>query len=282
LVITQEPDSNTTGHTVSPITVSVQDAFGNLVANDSSSVSIALSGSDSSALLGTATVNAVSGVATFSGLTINAGGDFTLTVSDSGLTSDTTTTVTAPAWTTVLAGTPLSLASMDASQSTSQIFTVSVISGPAGATISGVTKLRAKHGVVNFKNLRLKTAGQYTLQVSDADGTMTTQTIVVAPSLPNRLKFVQQPTVTNGMISAIVEVTDAYGNVVSDNDSPITLHLGPYEAWRGSKLGGQYTVNGVNGVAIFSNITARLSGLYRLFATASHTKPTSSTIFKVA
>jgi hypothetical protein len=73
------------------VKLSVLDAFGNLVTNASSSVSLALAANPSGGTLGgTATVAAVNGVATFSDLAINrAGTGYKLTATSGTLTSAT-------------------------------------------------------------------------------------------------------------------------------------------------------------------------------------------------
>ena len=66
------------------VTVQVEDSLGNVVASDSSSVTIAIGNNPSGGTLsGTRTVTAVNGVATFSNLSINTiGSGYTLVASD--------------------------------------------------------------------------------------------------------------------------------------------------------------------------------------------------------
>ena len=73
------------------MTVYVEDASGNLVTSDNSSVTVAIGpGSTGSGTLnGLKTVAAVNGVATFSNLSVSAAGAYTLQATDSGLTSAT-------------------------------------------------------------------------------------------------------------------------------------------------------------------------------------------------
>jgi hypothetical protein len=75
--------------------VNVQDASGNTVTTSNAAVTLAITrgtGTHNAALSGTATVNAVNGVATFSGLSINlVGNGYTLTATSTGLTSATGT-----------------------------------------------------------------------------------------------------------------------------------------------------------------------------------------------
>ena len=80
------------GAAISPaVQVSVEDANGNVVTSDNSSVTIAIGANPGNGTLsGTLTVAAVNGVATFNGLSINkAGTGYTLTATDGSLTAAT-------------------------------------------------------------------------------------------------------------------------------------------------------------------------------------------------
>jgi hypothetical protein len=80
----------TTAGTAFGVTVLAQDAFGNTVPAYGSGVSLALNASNGATLGGTTLVNAVNGVATFTGLSITkAGTGYTITASASSLTSAT-------------------------------------------------------------------------------------------------------------------------------------------------------------------------------------------------
>ena len=92
LVFAQQPANTAAGASITPaVTVKVEDANGDLVNTSTASVTIAIGTNPSSGTLsGTLTVNASGGVATFSGLSINnAGTNYALTASSSGLTSAT-------------------------------------------------------------------------------------------------------------------------------------------------------------------------------------------------
>jgi hypothetical protein len=69
------------------------------------------------------------------------------------------------------------------------------------------------------------------------------------------------------MSPVIVEVVDAFGNVVTgDNSDSITLSIGNNPA--GGTLSGTLTVTVVNGVATFSDLSIDLAGAgYTLHAT---------------
>src|SRR5579872_1246394 len=92
LVFTTQPGSTAAGSQMSSIAVSIEDANGNVVTSDTDMIAIAIGTNPSAGTLsGTATVAAVAGVATFSGLSINsAGKGYTLRATDA-----TTATITA-------------------------------------------------------------------------------------------------------------------------------------------------------------------------------------------
>ena len=95
LAFLQPPTNNVAGVAISPaVTVQVQDLGGNLVADSTASIAMAIGTNPGAATLsGTTPVDAVAGVATFSDLSINkAGNGYTLVASSSGLTSGTSAT----------------------------------------------------------------------------------------------------------------------------------------------------------------------------------------------
>ena len=96
LAFRTEP-SATAGEAISPaIKVEIVDAFGNVVTTTTDAVTIAIGTNPAGGTLsGTATVNAVAGVASFSDLTIGkAGSGYTLAASASGLSSATSSAFT--------------------------------------------------------------------------------------------------------------------------------------------------------------------------------------------
>lgn len=86
LVFTTQPGNGTAGSPVSrqPV-VTVEDAYGNTVATDNDQITVTLSANEYSDGSTSATVGAVDGIATFSGLQVDALGSYTLTASDGSL-----------------------------------------------------------------------------------------------------------------------------------------------------------------------------------------------------
>jgi uncharacterized delta-60 repeat protein len=114
LVITQQPPASVVVNGAFGLVVAVEDTYGNVVTSASNNVKVALDNNPKGAKLGgTLTVAASSGVATFSGLTINkVGTGYTLQLTTSGLTSAVTNAinVTNSASGSVLSATTLAVA----------------------------------------------------------------------------------------------------------------------------------------------------------------------------
>src|SRR6185437_458880 len=84
------------------LTVSVEDASGNVVTGDTSSVTLTIAAGPSGATLGNATVAAVNGVATFNSVYFDTPGTYTLIASDgslmSGMSADLNVNASAPSY----------------------------------------------------------------------------------------------------------------------------------------------------------------------------------------
>ncbi len=77
----------------------------------------------------------------------------------------------------------------------------------------------------------------------------------------------------------MVTLKDASGNIATAYNGPVTLALGPGFS---ATLGGTTSVNAVNGVATFTNLSISESGAgYTLVATAGSLPPTTSTPFTI-
>ena len=160
--------------------VRVTDLEGNLVTSTSPSVTISITsgtGTSGATLLGTTTVSAVDGVATFSDLQINtAGSDYTLTVSSSGLTSLVSSAfdiAVGSASTLVVATNPSESAANDVLSTqpvvhiaddygniiTAATGTVSVAIVSGLGTLTGTASVTAISGVATFTDLGIDTKG---------------------------------------------------------------------------------------------------------------------------
>ena len=302
LAFLQQPGTTAAGAAISPaITVQVLDAFGNLTA-DTSAVTLGIGTNPSGGTLsGTATVNAVAGVATFSTLSIDkAGVGYTLAASDGALAgassnaftivpaaaaslafgtqpSDTTAgNAIAPAVTVQLFDAFGNLASND---NASQV-SVGVASGPG--TLSGGSAVSVVNGIATFPNLVLTSAGLYQLSAnSGVLPTATSSNFTVNPASGNALVFIAQPSNTVAGASILppvqVQLQDQFGNALNDSGIVVTLSAnGP----GGIVSGG--TTNTLAGIATFSGITIDVAGNYSLSANSTGYTQANSNAFTIA
>ena len=186
LVVTTQPPANVTAGTAFGLTVTVEDRSGAVDASFSGTVTLTLATNPSGATLGgTLSVPVRSGVAAFTGLTLdNVGTGYTLQVSSSGLTSLTTSAFNvtpaaasqlvltqSPATAAVGAEFALVVAAEDQFGNLATTFggsvAVALLNNPSGTTLGGTRTVTAQGGVATFAGLTLSTVGTgYTLQVS--------------------------------------------------------------------------------------------------------------------
>src|SRR5215472_13763942 len=284
LVFTTQPANGSAGTPLANVVVQVQDASGNVVTGSTASITIS---STPAGVGGTTTVAAVNGVATFSNLVFTTAGSYTLTAASTGLTSATSSafTIGAGAATKLVfttqpangsAGTPLANVVVQVQDASGNVVTgssasITITSTPAG--VGGTTTVAAVNGVATFSNLVFTTAGSYTLTAASTGLTSATSSaFTIGAGAATKLVFTTQP--ANGsagtpLVSVVVQVQDASGNVVTGSNALITISSTP------AGVGGTTTVAAVNGVATFSNLVFTAAGSYTL--TAASTGLTSAT-----
>ncbi|MGD0387444.1 MAG: hypothetical protein ABSC42_00700 [Tepidisphaeraceae bacterium] len=300
VAFTQQPTNVQPGNAISPaVTVSVEDTFGNVITSNSSSVTISLA-SGPGILSGTLTVAAVNGVATFSDLALSATGSYTLNATDGSLTSGTSdgfTVGTATATRVVFVQQPTNVTAGVADSpsivvdvedqfgnlvtSDSSNVALSVASGPG--SLSGTVTVAASSGMATFSNVKLDTAGNYTLTASDGSLTSaTSNSFTVSVAAASKVVYGVQPSnVTAGVAegpSIVVDVEDQFGNIVTTNSSNVTLAVasGP------GSLSGTVTVAASGGIATFSNIILDTAGNYTLTASDGSLTSATSNSFTVS
>ena len=95
LAFQQVPSSGTAGQPLGAIQVAVEDAYGNLITDDTSTVTLSVAtGPGSFAAGSTLSVAAMGGIATFSNVTFNTSGNYTLYASEGLLNGVTSSTIT--------------------------------------------------------------------------------------------------------------------------------------------------------------------------------------------
>ncbi len=241
VAITTQPAGAVSGVplTTQPI-VEVQDAAGNRLTTATDAITVSIATGDG-AIVGTTTVNAVAGVATFSGLRINGAGAHTLRFAATGLTAATSTTLNVTQVAASLAlqqqpsgaasGAPfttqpvvriLDNAGLLVTTGTGATLTVAASIASGSGTLSGTGSVAAVGGVATFPNLALSGIGPHTLRFSTASPALNvvSATISVTPGAPANITAQSPVTQSAAAATAVgsapsVRVTDAAGNAVS-------------------------------------------------------------------
>ncbi len=269
LVFTQQPTSTPFAQVMQPaVTVEIQDANGNLISGSSASVTIAIGTNPAAGTLsGTLTQNASGGVATFGDLQIdNVGTGYTLVVSSTGLTGATSTT-------------------FDITNASYTIDSVLPNSGPAaggtaveingsgfsaGATYTVYFGGAGPVTATRLSNVRLScttpphAAGLVDVVVVEDGARSVTKTdgYTYQAGGPAQLAINQQPTdsIAGAPISPAItiQIEDTDGNFVSTATNAVTVAI--YSNTGGGTLSGTLTINAVNGVATFNDLSIDKAG----------------------
>jgi len=320
MAFTRQPGDAPAGEPITPaVRVTVQDSTGQPATTFNGPVTVGLEANPSdAALLGTAQVNAVNGVATFADLSVDkAGSGYTLRATTSGATGATSDPfdITAPrppppAAThlgfarqpqTTQAGSAITpavkVAALDDAGNLVPAFTgpvtIALDANPAGGTLAGTLSVPAVNGVATFSNLSINLAGNgYTLTASAAGlaGATSAAFNITAPPPPQatQLVFTVQPSKTppGATITPAVEVTavDDLGNRVTSFTGYVTIAKGHDGSLLGNAiLSGTTMVRAVNGVARFDDLSIdQLGNGYTLQVTASGLKSAESAAFNIA
>jgi len=300
LVVTTQPSASSVAATAfaqQPV-VTIQDAQGNTVTSSTAAVTLALT-TGTGTLSGTATVNAVAGVATFSGLSINlTGTDKVLTATATSLTSATTSpafTITAGTATKVAVTTQPSASTVagtafaqqpvvtiqDAQGNTVNVtdnVTVALTTGTG--TLSGTATVAAVAGVATFSGLSINLVGTDKV-LTATSGTLTSATtspaFTITAGTKAKVAFTTQPSASTVAGTAfaqqpVVTIQDAQGNTVSVTDNvTVALTTGT------GTLSGTATVAAVAGVATFSGLKINLTGTDKVLTATSGTLTSATT-----
>ena len=199
----QQPKNAVAGVAIKPaITVQVEDEYDNVLTTVTSNITLTInSGPTGYSTAWVSTVAAKKGLATFSAVSLQLAGAYTLQATygslDATISSDFTITPAAAKQlsivqqppTTATAGTVISPAIqvqiLDAFgnlvTSNHSTVVVKIASGPSKAKLSGTTSVAAVNGVATLSALKLATPGTYTLKLTDGSLTpVTTGTLTIA------------------------------------------------------------------------------------------------------
>ncbi len=253
LAFTTQPPASSQSGAAFGATVTVQDAAGNTVTGDGSTVTLTLSGGAVGATLsGTTSVAAVNGVATFSGLSVDkVGSGYRLNAADGALAGEASSTF-AIVWGTpaaivfttqpaagsdIAAGAtiPLTAHVQDAFGNAvpGDSVTLAIGNNVGGSTLSVTLNpvTTDASGDATFDAVSLNHTGAgYTLVASDGTApSATSHAFNIVPGAPVTLAFTTQPAdVSQGSQLGTIAVTeyDANSNVVtSDNTSSVAFTL---------------------------------------------------------
>ena len=310
LVFTVNPGTTAANATISPpVQVSALDANNNVATGFSSNVTVAIGTNPpgNGILSGTKVVPAVSGVASFSTLSIDrVGTGYTLTGAAAGLTGATSgpfniiNSQVDAAQSSVGASPGTITASSGASQSTITVTArdnggnpVSGVSATISVTGTGNTITPSGAVTTNGSGVATwtlsSTAAEAKTVSAVAGGIPITQTaaVTVNPGLAATLAFTTPPTnttagvaINSGSGGVVVTARDAFGNTATAFGSLLTMVLSANPA--GGVLGGTVTATPAAGVATFGNLRIAKSGAgYQLQASGGALTSPSSNSFTI-
>jgi adhesin/invasin len=286
LKFVQQPSNTAAGATIAPpVTVQLQDSFGNSVATPGVAVTVTLNPVTQRflAIAGTTTQNTnSSGLATFNNLSVAQAGTYQLAATSGTITSAQSNTFIiaagAPASIAAVGGTPQSATISTAFANPLQVLVKDALNNPvsgvvvsfsapstgASATLSAGTATTNASGVASVTATANSLAGSYSVTASAA-GTATFVLTNVAGGT-GRIAFLQQPvsTTAGAIISAVtVKVTDSGGNALSGVIVTLSAQGGT-----GTLQGTVTGTTDVNGTASYNNLKITVAGTYRLQAAA--------------
>jgi hypothetical protein len=308
LVFTQQPSNGVAGASITPaVTVTAKDAQNNTVTSYSTAIGLALGNNPGSGTLtGGAPVTPVSGVATFSGLSINrTGTGYTLVASSGTLNQISTAFNVSPGAANQLvyvqqpsnsvAGSsiapPVQVAIEDALGNILTAATTSITlaignNPPGNGVLTGGGPVSAVNGIATFSTLKIDKPGTgYTLTANGGGlPTRTSASFDISVGSGNKLAFIVDPSnsqVGQPISPAIqVQIQDAGGNPVGGTN-PITLVIGNNPG--SANLLGGGPVSAVNGIATFSNTRLDAAGSgYTLTALSSGLLSANSSSFDIS
>jgi hypothetical protein len=161
--------------------------------------------------------------------------------------------------------------------------TLTIASGPPGATIGGTSTVSARNGFATFTDLTMTAAGSgYVLAASSPTISRdVSASFTITPAIPSGLAFITEPRdVTAGEGQTVaVSAADRFGNRVQQSGIPITLAIA---AGLSGPFNGTLSRTTDAGVATFPNLSLVRAGYgYRLAALATGLSPAASRSFSV-
>ncbi len=306
LAVTQEPPANVTEGADYSVSVAADDPDGYVDGDFSGPITLALGANAGEATLGgNLTVNAVDGIATFTGLTLSqvANGYTLVATSAQGIPSATTNPFNVPAVGTavelvvttqpspsVMAGADFgfavsaedSLGNVDSSFNGEVV--VALANNPTDDMLGGILMATAQNGVAMFTNLTLHDVGTTDTLLATNPGLAPaiTGAIIVTPAAANHLVVSEQPpasVLVGNSFSVQISAEDMFGNVDTSFSGPVTL---AFATNPGTGVLSGATITATNGVATFSTLSINATGSgFRLKAASGTLNTTTTSSFAV-
>jgi hypothetical protein len=292
----QQPNAGADGQPLSPtVTLAVEDALGNVVTTDNSTVTVAVSSGPGN-LGGIESGTTVKGIASFSDLILSNPGTYTLQANDGFLKPGTSMPIIVGAGppsrlafesspTTSVAGQALpdfSVALTDAFGTAVTGAPVTVgITGIGGTLFGNTTVDTSNQGMATFTGLLIRQAGQYSLSVtSPGVGPITSTSIDVTPGAPASLVIQAAPgggTAGQTLANLDVQVTDSFGNAISD--VRVTVRL---TGLGGTLFGNTSVTTSAQGLASFTGLSIQQAGQYSLSLATPGVAPVTSAAINIS
>jgi hypothetical protein len=307
LAFTSQPTTTAAGVAIN-VTVTAQDASGNTLTCFGDVITMALGTNPGGGTLsGNTTATAVSGVATFTNLTLTkASAGYTLRASGGGASGASATftinagTASVLAFTTQpatgTAGAPIAatVTARDQFGNTATSFvgnvTMAIGTNPASGTLGGTMTVAASAGIAGFTALTINKVGTgYTLTAAPAAGAppagATSTAFDINPGPPNKLVFSVEPSDASAgsAIAPAIQVTaqDAQGNTTPAFNGTVTITISTNPG--AGTLSGTAGMAATGGTASFPTLSINKPGTgYKLTATAGTLTAATSAAFNVA
>ena len=307
LAVTAQPSAVTAGVVMDPaVQVAVQDSFANTTASWIANVSLAIttgSGTAGAVLSGTRTRAPANGVATFTDLAINkAGNGYTLTALSgalAGTSAPLAVNVGPPARlafsvqpSAVVAGVTISPAVqvtlLDAggnlATSATNVITIAVATGPAGASLPGTLSKAAAGGVAAFDDLTATVAGTYSLGATASGlSSATSVSFAVQAGTASTIAKVsgdEQLRMYGAAASPpVVQVGDRFGNAVRSTGQAVRFQV---LVGSGKIANSPYDGSAIDTVTVLSDTAGRASPPYWQLGTEIETQTLGASLFGTA
>ncbi len=305
LVVTTPPPATVTAGNPFGLVVTAEDGSGKTDTSFTGNVTVSLNNSTTTnaTLVGTTTVAAVAGVATFSGLSVDeAGDDWTLSVNAVGAATAQTSAVDVSAGTVnqlqtamqpagnITAGSNFAIvvSAEDSAGNVDPTFngnvTLSLMNNPSGGTLGGALTVPAIDGVADFAGLTIDNPGSgYAIRAASNSLSTTSAVTVSAPATATQLVVTTQPAnsvVPGASVGLVVTAEDGFGTIDTSFNGNVTVALNELLGQSGT-LGGTVTKAAVKGVATFSGLTITAPGTFTLQATSTGLDTTTTNSFHI-